>query len=62
VIVETWPIGWKSRADDHERMAMNRLHLDLAQAIADSDPQAATRLMNRHFDESLKALASAGLL
>ncbi len=62
VIVETWPIGWKSRADDHERMAMNRLHLDLAQAIADSDPQAATRLMNRHFDESLKALAAAGLL
>lgn len=62
VIVETWPIGWKSRASDEERQAMNRLHLDIAQAIAASDPQAATQLMNRHFDESLKALAAAGLL
>ncbi|MBR0558257.1 FadR family transcriptional regulator [Ciceribacter sp. L1K23] len=62
VIVETWPIGWKSRANDQEREAMNRLHLDIAQAVADSDPQAAAQLMNRHFDESLKALAVAGLL
>lgn len=62
VVVETWPIGWKSRASDNERAAMNRLHLDLAEAIVESDPQAATELMNRHFDESLKALAAAGLL
>jgi Transcriptional regulators len=62
VVVDTWPIGWKSRTSDAEREAMNRLHLEIAQAIADSDPQAAAHLMNRHFDESLKALAAAGLL
>ncbi|WP_331376979.1 FadR/GntR family transcriptional regulator [Sinorhizobium chiapasense] len=61
VIVESWPIGWKARATDDEREVMNRLHLALAEAIAASDPQAASTIMDRHFDESLKALARAGL-
>ena len=59
---QTWPIGWKSRANDDERRAMNALHLDLAQAIAAGDPQSAADLMNRHFDQSIKALLNAGLI
>jgi DNA-binding FadR family transcriptional regulator len=59
---QTWPIGWKSRANDHERRAMNTLHLELARAIEAGDPKAAAELMNRHFDESIKALLNAGLI
>lgn len=59
---KTWPIGWKSRTNDDERRAMNALHVELAQAILDGDPQAAAALMNRHFDESIKALLTAGLV
>ena len=59
---QTWPIGWKSRADDDERRAMNALHVALAQAIVDGDPEASARLMNRHFDQSIKALLTAGLI
>ncbi len=61
VIVECWPIGWKVRATDVEREAMNRLHLDLAEAIAASDPQAASTIIDQHFDQSLRALARGGL-
>ncbi|NRP72857.1 HTH-type transcriptional regulator LutR [Ensifer psoraleae] len=61
VIVESWPIGWKARASDDEREAVNRLHLKLAEAIAAADPQAASTIMDRHFDQSLKALGRAGL-
>ncbi len=61
IIVESWPIGWKARATDHEREAMNRLHLDLAEAIAASDPRAASTIMDQHFDQSLRALARGGL-
>ncbi|WEZ84093.1 FadR/GntR family transcriptional regulator [Rhizobium sp. 32-5/1] len=59
---QTWPIGWKSRADDGERHAMNALHEELALAIVDGNPQAASTLMNRHFDQSIKALLTAGLI
>ncbi|WP_426125905.1 FadR/GntR family transcriptional regulator [Pararhizobium sp. PWRC1-1] len=59
---QTWPIGWKSRADDDERRAMNALHEELALAIVDGNPQAAAMLMNRHFDQSIKALLTAGLV
>ena len=59
---KTWPIGWKSRTNDDERRAMNALHVELAQAILDGDPQAAAALMNQHFDQSIKALLTAGLV
>lgn len=58
---QTWPIGWRSRASDAERHAMNAIHIELAQAIAAGDPQAASQLMARHFDESVKALLAAGI-
>ncbi|OJF92463.1 FadR/GntR family transcriptional regulator [Pararhizobium antarcticum] len=61
VIRQTWPIGWKSRANDDERAAMNSLHEELALAIVDGNPQAAAALMSRHFDQSIKSLLAAGL-
>lgn len=57
----TWPIGWRSRTSDAERHAMNRIHIELAEAIRAGDPQAASQLMARHFDESAKALLAAGI-
>lgn len=59
---QTWPIGWKSRTSDDDRRAMNALHLQLAEAIAAGDPKSASDLMSRHFDESIKALLTAGLI
>lgn len=59
---QTWPIGWKSRIDDDERRAMNALHEELALAIADGNPHVAAVLMNRHFDQSIKALLTAGVV
>lgn len=58
---QIWPIGWRSRASDAERHAMNRIHIELAEAILAGDPQTASQLMARHFDESAKALLTAGI-
>ncbi|MCF6370233.1 FadR/GntR family transcriptional regulator [Rhizobium halophilum] len=59
---QTWPIGWRSRANDGDRQAMNALHHEIGQAILAGDPGAATAAMNQHFDVSLKALVTAGLI
>lgn len=58
---QTWPIGWRSRSSDEERRAMNALHLAIAKAILAGDPQEASQLMAKHFDESAKALLAAGI-
>jgi DNA-binding FadR family transcriptional regulator len=58
---QTWPIGWRSRTSDAEQLAMIQIHVDLAEAIATGDPQAARDLMARHFDESVRALLVAGI-
>lgn len=62
VTCQTWPIGWKSRTNDDERRAMNALHVELARAVHDGNPQTAAALMNQHFDQSIKALLTAGLV
>ncbi|KQY11491.1 FadR/GntR family transcriptional regulator [Rhizobium sp. Root482] len=59
---QTWPIGWKSRASDDERRAMNALHMKIAESIAAGDPKASSTLMGEHFDQSIKALLNAGLI
>ncbi|MBL0371555.1 FadR family transcriptional regulator [Rhizobium sp. KVB221] len=61
VIRHTWPVGWKSRPSDAERHDHNKTHLDLAEAIAAGDPQTASQLMAKHFDDSIKALLAAGV-
>lgn len=58
---QTWPIGWRSHSLDAERAAMADIHVGIAQAIKDGDPEAARHWMAVHFDDSLRALAAAGI-
>lgn len=58
---QTWPIGWKSRPTQAARDLMVTTHVEIAQAVAASDPQKATAAMSQHFDESVRALLTAGL-
>lgn len=58
---QIWPISWKSRTSDHARHASGQLHIAIGQAIAAGDPQTASTLMARHFDESVHALLAAGI-
>jgi GntR family transcriptional regulator, transcriptional repressor for pyruvate dehydrogenase complex len=58
---QTWPIGWKSRPTQASRDLMLATHLDIARAVAASDPQGAVAAMAQHFDESVRALLAAGM-
>ena len=58
---QTWPIGWKSRPTAASRDLMLATHMDIARAVAASDPQQAVASMSQHFDESVRALLTAGL-
>jgi GntR family transcriptional regulator, transcriptional repressor for pyruvate dehydrogenase complex len=58
---QTWPIGWKSRPTQASRELMLATHGDIARAVAASDPQQAVAAMSLHFDESVRALLTAGL-
>lgn len=59
---QTWPIGWRSRTERAQQDLVLKLHRDLADAIAAGDPVAASEIMATHFDESVRALISAGLV
>lgn len=61
VMRETWPVGWRSRNFDGERMAMVDMHIELALAIEAGDPALSASVMSRHFDESIRALVIAGI-
>ncbi|MFO1033214.1 MAG: FadR/GntR family transcriptional regulator [Hyphomicrobiales bacterium] len=58
---QTWPIGWKSRTTQASRDLMIATHVELSQAVAAGNPQAALDCMTRHFDESVRALLAAGM-
>jgi GntR family transcriptional regulator, transcriptional repressor for pyruvate dehydrogenase complex len=58
---QTWPIGWKSRSTQASRDLMVATHVDIARAVAASDPKQAVTGMSLHFDESVRALLAAGL-
>ena len=62
VMRRTWPVGWRSRADDAERMTSVEAHEAIAAAIRAGDPEAAERAMQHHFDHSVKALVEAGVV
>lgn len=62
VMRRTWPVGWRSRVDDAERMVSVEVHEAIATAIATGDPEAAERAMQHHFDHSVKALVEAGVV
>lgn len=61
ITAQTWPIGWRSRTTDAARDAMVATHERIAAAVAAGDPERAAREMSLHFDESVRALVSAGL-
>ena len=50
------PAAWSTRETEDERQATLLRHRDLAQAIADRDVASAQRLMDAHFDESVKTM------
>lgn len=58
---QTWPMGWKSRTTAEARETMIATHEEIARAIAEGNPVAATTAMAIHFDESVRALLSAGM-
>ena len=58
---QTWPVGWKSRQTRESRDLMVATHAEIARAVAAGDPEKATTAMSLHFDESVRALLTAGL-
>ena len=58
---QTWPVGWKSRTTGEAKEKMIATHEAIAGAIAAGDPQAAAAGMAVHFDESVRALLTAGI-
>ena len=59
---QTWRIGWDSRSTDAERMANVECHARIAAAIEAREPRVAEAAMAEHFDGSVKALLSAGVI
>ena len=62
VMRQSWPIGWRSRATDDLRMESVECHEAIARAIEAGDAAGAQRAMAAHFDNSVKALISAGMV
>ena len=59
---QTWRIGWESRSTDARRLANVECHERIAAAIAAREPHVAEAAMAEHFDDSVKALLSAGVV
>ena len=59
---QTWRIGWDSRSTDEERLASVECHARIAAAIEAREPRVAEAAMAEHFDNSVKALLSAGVI
>ncbi len=59
---QTWRIGWHSRSTDAERLASVDCHARIAAAIEAREPRVAEAAMAEHFDSSVKALLSAGVI
>ncbi len=59
---QTWRIGWESRSTDAERLANVECHARIAAAIDAREPRVAEAAMAEHFDNSVRALLSAGVI
>ena len=59
---QTWRIGWESRPTDAERLANVDCHARIAAAIYARDLRVAVAAMAEHFDNSVRALLSAGVV
>jgi DNA-binding FadR family transcriptional regulator len=53
------PTAWRTRQTAAQRRVVLSRHLNVAQAIADRDPQAARAAMDAHFDASIDDLLAA---
>jgi DNA-binding FadR family transcriptional regulator len=58
---QTWAVGWKSRAEEGEKLAMIAVHEAIAAAIVAQDVGAARAAMSAHFDDTVRALIGAGI-
>jgi GntR family transcriptional repressor for pyruvate dehydrogenase complex len=58
---QTWPVGWKSRSEPREQSAMVACHEAIADAILQQDVSRAHEAMSQHFDDTVRALVSAGV-
>ena len=59
---QTWRIGWDSRRTDDQRLNSIACHERIAAAISQRDASAAEAAMAAHFDDSVKALLTAGVI
>ena len=59
---QTWRIGWESRSSDAQRMGSVECHERIAAAIEVRDARGAEAAMAQHFDDSVKALLTAGVI
>ena len=59
---QTWRIGWDSRRTDDQRLNSIACHERIAAAISERDASAAEAAMAAHFDDSVKALLTAGVI
>ena len=59
---QTWRIGWDSRRSDDQRLASVACHERIAAAIVERGASAADAEMAVHFDDSVKASLSAGVI
>lgn len=57
----TWPVTWRSRATEAARQEVLDFHSDIASAIHDQDCSRAEQAMARHFNDTVLALAAAGI-
>ena len=58
---QTWPIGWRARATDGDRLANVACHEAIAAAVGDRDRTRAEVLMAEHFDNTVRILLAAGI-
>lgn len=59
---QNWAIGWAARPTDAERMGSIEGHGTIAVAIRKGDARAAEKAMADHFDLTVRALLTAGVI
>ena len=59
---QTWHIGWASRRNESDRLSAVDCHERIAAAIDARDALSAEAAMAEHYDGSVKALLSAGVI
>ncbi|WP_421724517.1 FadR/GntR family transcriptional regulator [Bauldia sp.] len=61
VIERTGPLGWQCRTTDAEVTSQIRVHREIAECVKAQDTEGAVAAMSRHFTDTLRVLAQAGI-